>query len=88
MFDHTASLVKTTFPPNKYDNDETGWNVMDGIGASLLLAMQAEGAIKNVDENTDFLVDRTKSEDDRTYFGVYIQPVDSAEKLYFNIWTN
>lgn len=88
VFDHTASLVKTTFPPNKYDNDETGWNVMDGIGASLLLAMQAEGAIKNVDENTDFLVDRTKSEDDRTYFDVYIQPVDSAEKLYFNIWTN
>lgn len=88
VFDNTASLVKTTFPPNKYDNNETGWNVMDGLGASLLLAMQAEGAIKNVDEKTDFLVDRTKSEGDRTYFDVYIQPVDSAEKLYFNIWTN
>lgn len=88
VFDNAASLVKTTFPPNKYDNNETGWNVMDGLGASLLLAMQADGAIKNVDETSDFLVDRTKSEGDRTYFDVYIQPVDSAEKLYFNIWTN
>lgn len=88
VFDNSASLIKTTFPPNKYDNDETGWNVMDGLGGSLLLSMQADGAIKNVNETTDFLVDRTKSEGDNTYFDVYIQPVDSAEKLYFSIKTN
>lgn len=88
VFDNTASLVKTTFPPNKYDNDPTGWNVMDGIGASLLLGEQEDGAIKNVDEKTDFAVDRSKSEGDRTYFDIHIQPVDSSEKLYFSIWTN
>lgn len=88
VFDNAASRVKTTFPPNRYDNDETGWNVMDGIGASLLLEMQDDGAIKNVDEKSDFAVDRSNSEGDNTHFNMYIQPVDSSEKLYFNIWTN
>ncbi|MBQ3160566.1 MAG: phage tail sheath subtilisin-like domain-containing protein [Oscillospiraceae bacterium] len=88
VFDNANSLYKTTFPPNKYDNNETGWNVMEGLGASLHLAMQEDGAIKNVDEKNDFLVDRAKSEGDNTYFDVYLQPVDSSEKLYFQVRTN
>ncbi len=46
------------------------------------------GALKNIDYDHDFLVDREKSEDDETFFDVYIQPVDSSEKLYFTVTTH
>ena len=45
------------------------------------------GAITNVRYNEDFLVDRKRSADDETYFNIGLQPVDSAEKLYFTITT-
>lgn len=88
VFDTVSSLLQNNFPPNKYDNNETGWDIMEGIGAGLLKSLEKEGAIKNVDTSKDFLVDRTASARDYTYFDVYIQPVDSAEKLYFKVKTN
>ena len=45
------------------------------------------GAIQNVDYSSDFAVDRGISKGDSTYFNVAIEPVDSAEKLYFTIKT-
>ena len=45
------------------------------------------GAIKNVDYDNDFLVDREKSVGDETYFNVGLEAVDSAEKLYFTVAT-
>lgn len=88
VFDTVNSLLQNNFPPNKYNNDETGWDIMEGIGAGILKSLENEGAIKNVDTDNDFLVDRSASAKDYTYFNVYIQPVDSAEKLYFKVKTN
>ena len=45
-------------------------------------------AITNVDYDADFLVDRTASYGDKTYFDVNLQPVDSAEKLFFTVHTH
>lgn len=87
VFDSFANTLKRTFPPNKFDNDPDGWDVMEGFGKTILQQYADAGAIKNVDYDTDFLVDRTRSEGDSTYFNIYIQPVDSAEKLYFSIST-
>jgi hypothetical protein len=87
VFDSFASDLQTTFPPNAYDNDEEGWSIMEGLGKSLLQNYADAGAIKNVDYDSDFLVDQSRSVGDSTYFNVALQPVDSAEKLYFSIST-
>ena len=60
---------------------------MEGIGKTILKQYEEAGAIKNVDYDNDFLVDRTISESDRTYFNIGLEPVDSAEKLYFTVST-
>lgn len=86
--DSFRESVQNNFPPNMYDNDETGWNVMEGKGKSILKNYYDAGAIKNVDYDNDFLVDRSKSTGDETYFNIYLQPVDSAEKLFFTVKTN
>ena len=53
---------------------------MEGIGKTILKQYEEAGAIKNVDYDGDFLVDRT-------FFNVGLEPVDSAEKLYFTVST-
>lgn len=80
-------VIRANFPPNKFDNDETGWGVMEGIGVGILKDFQAEGAIHDVDPDADFLVDRSRSRDDATYINVGVAVTDSAEKLYFTITT-
>lgn len=60
------------------------------IDTRLLLASfekGSAGAIKNVDLDNDFLVDRELSEGDETYFNVGLEPVDSSEKIYFTVTT-
>lgn len=87
VYDTFADSIKSNFPPNKYDNNDTGWNVMEGIGKSLLKDYEDAGAITNVDYDNDFLVDRDKSVGDSTFFNIGLQAVDSSEKLYFAITT-
>ncbi len=87
VLDSFADAIKLNFPPNKYSNNETGWDVMDGIGRSILKQFADAGAIQNVDYNADFAVVRGESKGDSTYFNVGIEPVDSAEKLYFTVVT-
>ena len=84
VLDAIADSIRTNFPPNKYSNDETGWDVMDGMGKAILKQFYDSGAIR---EETDFAVDRSLSHGDSTYFNVAITPVDSAEKLYFTVTT-
>ncbi len=93
VMDSLGESIQLNFPPNKFDNDPDGWNIMEGIGKTLLKlygpkSEDGVGALKNIDFDTDFLVDREKSEDDETFFDVYIQPVDSSEKLYFTVTTH
>ena len=60
---------------------------MEGIGRTLLKQFEEAGAIKNVDYDNDFLVDRGTSTGDETYFNIGLEPVDSSEKLFFTIKT-
>ncbi len=87
VYDSFADDLKATFPPNTFDNNEDGFQVMEGLGRKLLQSYEDQGAIKNVDLNNDFKVDRTKTAGDETYFNVGLQAVDSAEKLYFSVST-
>ena len=87
VIDTFAQSIQHHFPPNKFDNDSTGWDVMEGIGKLVLKEFFVIGALKNVDYDSDFKVDRAKSNGDQTFFAVAIEPVDSAEKLYFTIKT-
>ncbi len=87
VFDAYRALLRANFPPNRFNNDETGWKIMEGIGKSIHKTLQEEGAIQNVDLDNDFKVDRSRSAGDQTYFNVALQPVDSAEKLYFSVTT-
>ena len=87
VFDTFSESIQLNFPPNKFDNNSIGWGIMEGIGKTILKQYEEAGAIKNVDYDKDFIVDRTLSEADRTYFNVGLEPVDSAEKLYFTIST-
>lgn len=87
VYDSFAEDLKLTFPPNKYDNDEDGWLVMEGLGRALLKSYADAGAITNVNPDDDFYVDQSRSIGDETYFNVGLQAVDSAEKLYFSVAT-
>jgi hypothetical protein len=60
---------------------------MEGIGRALLKQYEDAGVIRGVDYDSDFLVDRSLSAGDETYFSVGIEPLDSAEKLFFTIKT-
>lgn len=86
VIDTFCEAVRVEFPPNRFDNNTRGWDLMDGLGAALQKKFEDEGALQNV-EKGDFAVDRSKSEADRTYFDVALHPVDSAEKLYFSVKT-
>lgn len=87
VFDTFAEALQLNFPPNKYDNNSVGWDIMEGIGRTILKQFEDAGAITAVDYDNDFLVDRDTSHGDETFFNVGLQPVDSAEKLYFTIAT-
>lgn len=80
-------LIRANFPPNKFDNNAEGWDVMEGIGRGIHADLQEEGAIHDYDPENDFLVDRSRSTGDQTYFNVALRPTDSAEKLYFSVAT-
>ena len=92
VFDTFQELIQVNFPPNKFDNNSDGWDIMEGIGRSLLKKKGPRsdggtGALKNVNYQADFKVDRGASSGDETFFNVGLEPVDSAEKLYFTIRT-
>ncbi len=87
VFDTFQESVQLNFPPNKFDNDDRGWDIMEGVGKAILRQYYDMGAITNVSYDADFLVDREASYDDETFFNVGLQAVDSAEKLYFTITT-
>ena len=85
VYDSFANDLLLTFVPGRFNNDPTGWTVMEGLGRAILKAYQNDGAIQNVDEENDFLVARGASTGDSVYISCGIQPVDSAEKYYFTV---
>lgn len=87
VYDTFQEAIQLNFPPNKYDNDPDGWDIMEGIGKTILKQFSDAGAITDVSYDEDFLVDREASVDDETYFNIALKAVDSSEKLYFTIKT-
>lgn len=91
-FDSFADDIRKAIPNATYDNDEEGWNAMEGLGKALLKAYAGEPkerhAIKNVDLDNDFKVDRSRSKLDNTYFDVAIEPVMTSTKQYYTITTH
>lgn len=87
VFDTFGEWCNLNFPPNKFDNDGDGWDSMEGIGRSGLKQFENAHAIKNVDLEADFMVDRTESTGDETYFTVALQATDGSEKAFFTIKT-
>lgn len=87
VMDTFQESIQLNFPPNKYANDSDGWDIMEGVGKSILKQFAEAGAITDVDYDNDFLVDRDASYGDKTYFNVNLKPVDSAEKLFFTAHT-
>lgn len=92
VLDSLGESIQLNFPPNRFDNDDDGWLIMEGIGKTILklYGLKSDGgmgAIRNIDYDNDFLIDRENSHGDEVYINVGIQPVDSAEKLYFTVTT-
>lgn len=87
VMDAFQESIQLNFPPNKYANDSDGWDIMEGVGKSILKQFAEAGAITDVDYDNDFLVDRDASYGDKTYFNVNLKPVDSSEKLFFTTHT-
>lgn len=88
VIDNLLVDLQTEFSPAKFDNNSEGWDRMEGIGRTILKAYQEDNAIDEVNEETDFLVDRNRSTGDGTYINIGIKPVDSAEKIYISVKTS
>lgn len=85
VYDTFANDCLLTFVPNKFNNGDQGWDAMEGLGRGMLQKYQADGALKEVDTDADFKVDREKSNGDAAYIDVALLPVDSAEKYYITV---
>ena len=85
VYDSFANELLLTFVPGRYSNNANGYDVIEGLGRAMLKKYSNDGAIKNVDVESDFVLDRGQSQDDYVYISVGIQPVDSVEKYYFTV---
>ena len=85
VYDTFANDLLITFRPGKFDNDDDGWAVVEGLGRSMLQNYADDGALTNVNLDEDFLVDTGRSIGDSMYLNVGLQAVDSADKFYFSI---
>lgn len=68
----------------KVDNNEDGRNLFKGECISYLETLQDIAAIQNFDSQNDITVTQG-NQIDSVYCRIYIQPVDSIEKFYFDI---
>lgn len=86
-FDNLADDLRANFPPNKFDNGETDWEIEEGLGRSIMQQYSDDGAIKDYDPENDFAVNRSLSEGDITVFDVHAKVQDSGEKMLMNVTT-
>lgn len=86
-FDAITDRIKADIRIAEIDGTEEGYDMIDGLGASILSYFADRGAIKNV-EDGDFLVDRAASTGDSVFVNLGIQPVDSVDKFYYSVSTN
>lgn len=86
-FDAIKDRIKADIRIAEIDGTEEGYDMIDGLGISILADFARRGAIKNV-EDGDFLVDRSASSGDSVVINLGIQPVDSVDKFYYYVSTN
>lgn len=72
----------------KLDNNEDGHAILSSAVDNYFLNLQNAGAIKNFVPGKDFVIDINKSIGDEVYAVANIQPVDSMEKIYFEVKIN
>ncbi|MFR0871298.1 MAG: phage tail sheath C-terminal domain-containing protein [Oscillospiraceae bacterium] len=84
--DAIQETIQNNFPPTSTTTARPA-TPLKGIGQTILKQYEDMGAIKNVDYDADFKIDESLSSGDEVYFIVAIQPVDSAEKLFFTVKT-
>jgi len=87
VYDTFRESVRLTFLPNRFDNSDEDWDIIEGLGRALLLEFFNMGAIQNVNYDTDFRVDRARSQGDETYLNIWLQARDSSEKIFVTIRT-
>ncbi|HLT73619.1 MAG TPA: phage tail sheath family protein [Ohtaekwangia sp.] len=68
----------------KVNNDDDGRNLFKNEIINYLNAYQNIGAIQNFDPQADIQVSQG-NDVDSVYVELYVQPIDSAEKIYMNI---
>lgn len=68
----------------KVDNNDDGRNLFKGECIKHLETLQGINAIQNFDAQNDIKV-RQGDESDSVYADVWVQPVDSMEKFYFDV---
>lgn len=85
VYDTFANDLMMNFVPGKYDANPDGFKVITGLGRTMLQNYEADGALKNVDTENDFIIDETRSTGDSVYVTVGLQAVDSADKYYFDV---
>lgn len=89
VYAEVEKLSAKILEPNKYDNNADGIaSVVKDINIQILLNLQKLNALKNVDTDTDIIVDMNKTKGDEFYADIHIQPVDSIEKFYITVKTS
>ena len=82
VYDSFENDCLITFRPGKFDNDEDGWAVVEGLGRSMLQNYSDDGALTNVVLDEDFLVDTGRSVGDSMYLNIGLQAVDKYYIFY------
>ena len=90
VLDAIATTVANIFEEQyigKVTNNEIGRSLLGGQISKYLASLQDIDAIQNFEADTDVEVLRGDSIDS-VVVNVYIQPLDSMEKLYMTIYVN
>lgn len=69
----------------KVDNNADGQAMLTAAVLLYLEILQSANALKNVNRDTDFVIDPALSVGDEVHAAIGVQPVDSMEKFYFTI---
>ena len=86
--DEVAITAVARLTPNKFDGNNDGYQLAKQEIVALLLLLQDIGAIRNVDQDNDVVIDFNLTRLDEFYADVFVQPVDSIEKYYLTVKTS
>lgn len=88
VLDEIANMCASVLVPNKYDASEDGYRLAKIALLKVLKKLESIKAIKNVNEDTDVIVEREISSGDELHVTIAVCPIDSIEKYYITVKTN